>query len=96
MTYENESLAPPSYQHRMMRCKLDRNARIGTRRYRAGELLQPGDAPTDDFEEFTPPPPKPEKDPSQRRKIPRLRDVPEGVKVTVLGKGPIDLPKGEK
>ena len=44
-----------NYEHRMMRCKLDRSARIGTRRYRPGEMLQDDHKPTDDFEEFTPP-----------------------------------------
>lgn len=48
-----------SYEHRMMRCKLDRSAMIAGRRYRPGELLQEDHKPTDDFEEFEPEPPKP-------------------------------------
>lgn len=47
------------YVHRMMRCKLDRSARIGDYRYRPGERLRESDKATDDFEEVDAPPPPP-------------------------------------
>jgi hypothetical protein len=47
-----------TYEHRQMRCKLDRSALIGGIRYRPGEQLREGHQPTDAFEEFTPPPVK--------------------------------------
>lgn len=48
-----------NYEHRMMRCKLDRSSRIGDHRYRPGEQLREGHKANDDFEEFTPPPAPP-------------------------------------
>lgn len=43
-----------NYEHRMMRCKLDRSALIAGHRYRPGERLLDEHAPTDEFEEFEP------------------------------------------
>lgn len=82
-----------TYEHRMLRCKLDRNVFYKGRRYRAGELLPPEVEPSDDFEEFTPkaePAPTPAREP---RKIQRLPEAPKGASVTLLGKGPVAIEK---
>lgn len=39
-----------NYEHRMMRCKLDRSALVDGRRYQPGEILEEGKEPTEDFE----------------------------------------------
>lgn len=80
---------PPEYDHRMMRCKLDRSTKIGERRYRPGEVLQPGDEATADFEEFTPPPPPP---PAPVRRIPiRRMTVNPDLPVRQLPKRPVPV-----
>ena len=40
-----------TYEHRMMRCRLDRTALIAGHRYRPGEPLRDEHEPTKDFEE---------------------------------------------
>ena len=78
------------YEHRMMRCKLDRSAMIGERRYRPGEVLQDGHEPTEAFEEFTPPPVvvQPVKPMRKLQRLVPLRQVPGTPEPPVVSSGP--------